>query len=233
MSRLRPQRAAADPLNIADPDTHILETRPLHRGNRIDVPDAARRVSSARSAARAAGHNPSPTVTLSLIPYLGHKAFWNDSPSGTWPMRLHATCVAFGGAGLLLLGVPGSGKSSLALRLMERGWSLVADDQVEITAAPDGLMAGAPAELAGMLEIRGLGVFAKLDHMPARLAAAARLRPASTIARLPEPSLWRAQGMELPEFPLDAADVAAPEKALWALRAATGQLRQISGAFES
>ena len=146
-------------------------------------------------------------------------------------MRLHATCVAFGGAGLLLLGVPGAGKSSLALRLMERGWSLVADDQVEIVATAEGLMASPPAALAGLLEIRGLGVFERLAHAPARLAVAARLRPASGIPRLPEPSLWRAQGVELPEFPLDAADVAAPEKALWALRAATGQLRQASGAF--
>ena len=146
-------------------------------------------------------------------------------------MRLHASCVAFQGAGLLLLGVPGAGKSALALRLMERGFLLVADDQVEITATEAGLLASAPAELAGLLEIRGLGVFERVAHAPARLVAAARLRPAATIARLPEPSRWRAQGLELPEFPLDAADVAAPERALWALRASMGQLHQRAGAF--
>jgi HPr kinase/phosphorylase len=146
-------------------------------------------------------------------------------------MRLHATCVAFHDAGLLLLGVPGAGKSALALRLMERGWLLVADDQVDIIAVEGALEAAAPASGAGKLEIRGLGVFEGLPHAAARLALVARLRPASTIARLPEPSRWRAHGLDLPEFPLDAADVAAPEKAAWALRAALGTLRQSAGAF--
>jgi hypothetical protein len=146
-------------------------------------------------------------------------------------MRLHASCISFGGAGVILLGVPGSGKSSLALRLMERGWGLVADDQVSIAATDDGLMAAAPAELFGMLEIRGLGVFEGLAAAPARLALAARLRPASTIARLPQPSRWQVLGCEVPEFPLDAADVAAPEKLGWALRAVQGGLRQRAGAF--
>lgn len=146
-------------------------------------------------------------------------------------MRLHASCISFGGAGVLLLGVPGSGKSALALRLMERGWGLVADDQVSIAVAEDGLVAAAPAELFGMLEIRGLGVFEGLSAAPARLALVARLRPASTIARLPQPSVWQALGRDVPECPLDAADVAAPEKLAWALRAAQGGLRQRAGAF--
>ena len=146
-------------------------------------------------------------------------------------MRLHATCVSLGGAGLLLLGVPGSGKSSLALRLMERGWSLVADDQVDIAPRDNGLLAAPPDQLAGCLEVRGLGLFQRLPHAPAQLLLVARLRPAGTIARLPEPSRWRAHGLELPEFPLDAADVAAPEKAAWARRAALGELTQAAGAF--
>lgn len=146
-------------------------------------------------------------------------------------MRLHATCVSLGGAGLLCLGVPGSGKSSLALRLMERGWSLVADDQVDIAPRDAGLWATPPENLAGCLEIRGLGLFHRLPHAPARLAAAVRLRPAGIIPRLPEPSRWRAHGLELPEFPLDAADVAAPEKVAWALRAALGEVTQSAGAF--
>jgi len=146
-------------------------------------------------------------------------------------MRLHASCISFGGAGVLLLGVPGSGKSSLALRMMERGWGLVADDQVDLAAGDDGLMAAAPAELSGMLEIRGLGIFEGLAAAPARLALAARLRPASSIARLPQPSRWQALGRDVPEFPLAAADVAAEEKLSWALRAAQGGLRQRAGAF--
>jgi HPr kinase/phosphorylase len=146
-------------------------------------------------------------------------------------MRLHATCVSLGGAGVLLLGVPGSGKSSLALRMIERGWDLVADDQVVMAATTEGLLAQAPHELSGMLEIRGLGVFQGLACRPTHLALAARLRPASTIARLPEPSRWRALGLDVPEFALDAGDVAAPEKLAWALRAVQGGLAQRAGAF--
>jgi HPr kinase/phosphorylase len=146
-------------------------------------------------------------------------------------MRLHASCVSLEGAGVLLLGVPGSGKSSLVLRLMGRGWALVADDQVVLSATDAGLLAEAPHELAGMLEIRGLGLFDQLPAAPAVLALAARLRPTTTIPRLPEPSRWRALGLDVPEFPLDAADVAAPEKLDWALRAARGRLRQAAGAF--
>lgn len=146
-------------------------------------------------------------------------------------MLLHASCVALGGAGLLLLGAPGAGKSSLALRLMERGWSLVADDQVRLAAGESGLIASPPEALAGMIELRGLGLFEALPCAPAGLAAVARLAPAATIPRLPTPLRWHALGHDLPEFALDPADPAAPEKAAWALRAALGGLRQTAGAF--
>ncbi len=146
-------------------------------------------------------------------------------------MLLHASCVALGGAGLLLLGAPGAGKSALALRLMERGWALVADDQVAIIATPAGLTATPPPGLAGCFEVRGLGVFQGLAHTQAPLAAVARLMPVASIPRLPTPLRWHALGHDLPEFALDAADPAAPEKAHWALQAARGKLRQTAGAF--
>ena len=152
-------------------------------------------------------------------------------------MLFHASCVALGGSGLLLLGAPGAGKSALALRLMERGWMLVADDQVEISAASGNLTASPAPSLAGMVEIRGLGVFHSVPFAPARLAAVARLRPMAEIARLPSPRRWSAPGLELgqdlPEFALDPLDPAAPEKAAWALRAARGELRQTAGAFSA
>lgn len=146
-------------------------------------------------------------------------------------MLLHASCVALGGAGLLLLGAPGAGKSSLALRLMERGWSLVADDQVRLAATEQGLTASPPEGLAGCLEIRGLGLFHALPHGPAALALVARLAPSPAIPRLPAPGRWLALDRALPEFALDPIDPAAPEKATWALRAALGSLRQTAGAF--
>ncbi len=144
-------------------------------------------------------------------------------------MLIHATCVARAGAGLLLLGPAGAGKSLLALRLIEAGWSLVADDQVLLRRDQDALWADAPAALAGMIEARGLGLFRDVPHAPARLHAVARLT--DTPPRLPVPARFSALDVSLPEFPLDAAHHAAPVLCAWALRAARGEAAQTSGAF--
>lgn len=73
-------------------------------------------------------------------------------------VRLHASCVAVGGRGLLILGPSGSGKSSLALQMIGLGAILVADDQVEVTRVGPSLVAGAPPALAGLIEARGVGL---------------------------------------------------------------------------
>lgn len=73
--------------------------------------------------------------------------------------NIHATAVALGpGRGVLILGPSGSGKSSLALRLMALGAQLVADDRVELMAEGGGLNARAPAVLRGRIEARGVGI---------------------------------------------------------------------------
>ena len=68
-------------------------------------------------------------------------------------MQMHGSCAARAEAGVLLLGPPGSGKSDLVLRLLDRGFALVADDRVESTT-----FGSAPSALAGLLEVRGLGI---------------------------------------------------------------------------
>ena len=74
---------------------------------------------------------------------------------------LHASAVALGSKGLLITGCSGAGKSSLALELMARGATLVADDGVMIRAeGPDTLMLRAPDTIAGRIEARGLGLIA-------------------------------------------------------------------------
>ncbi|MBB4266913.1 HPr kinase/phosphorylase [Roseospira visakhapatnamensis] len=77
------------------------------------------------------------------------------------PRSIHATCVALAEGGVLLRGAPGSGKSDLALRLLEApGARLVADDRVIVTqdADTDRLYAAGPATLRGLLEVRGVGI---------------------------------------------------------------------------
>jgi len=78
--------------------------------------------------------------------------------TGLHSVRLHASCVAVDGRGLLILGPSGSGKSSLALQMIGLGAMLVADDQVDVTLAGDALVAGAPPALAGLIEARGVGL---------------------------------------------------------------------------
>jgi hypothetical protein len=108
--------------------------------------------------------------------------------------NIHASCVvlarsadAFGApadAGVLLLGESGSGKSRTALQLIARGAVLVADDRVELFARDGRLWARAPSRLAGLIEVRGLGIVA-LPFVPeARIALAVKLVPAARAPRM-------------------------------------------------
>lgn len=139
------------------------------------------------------------------------------------PMQIHASCAARDGAGVLLLGPPGSGKSDLVLRLLDRGFTLVADDRVEIENGH----ARAPAALAGLLEVRGLGIL-RLPYLErAELALAVTL--GGSVPRLPAPAQEPALG--LPMLAVDAARPAAPQIVALALDCALGRLAQHAGAF--
>ncbi len=138
-------------------------------------------------------------------------------------MQIHASCVARNGAGILLLGPAGSGKSDLALRLLDRGFVLVADDRVDIV---DG-MASPPAQLAGLLEVRGLGLLRMPHAAPARLALAVSL--GADLKRLPEPCVEPVTG--LPLITLDPRAPSAAQVVALALDCALGTLTQHSGAF--
>jgi len=138
-------------------------------------------------------------------------------------MQVHASCAARNGDGVLLVGPPGAGKSDMVLRLLDHGFVLVADDRVEI----EGFWARPPAGLAGLLEVRGLGIL-RFAHLPqARLRLAVTLRPDP--ARLPDPSRHTA-----PDLPLIAVDPSKPSAArvvALALDCALGRVQQVAGAF--
>ncbi len=110
------------------------------------------------------------------------------------PVLLHATAVALpadeewvGGAwaGVLLRGPSGSGKSDLALRLIDEGGRLIADDQTELTSAAGVVRMRAPARLAGRMEVRGLGLVEMPVLEEAPLVLVADLADAADIERLP------------------------------------------------
>ncbi|GGI70564.1 hypothetical protein GCM10007973_04420 [Polymorphobacter multimanifer] len=120
------------------------------------------------------------------------------------PATVHATAVATpdGRRCVLLLGASGAGKSDLALRLLDRGWRLVADDRVVLATSPTGrLTAGAPPPLAGLLEVRGVGILpAKAVAGPVDIALVLDL--AAAPERLPEPGAWQASGLRHHPIPL-------------------------------
>jgi len=144
---------------------------------------------------------------------------------------IHGTCIAIGAKGVLLLGKPGSGKSDLALRLIDQAGSglsgmpktaqLVADDQVIIRKVEGALVASAPASLKGKLEIRGLGIAELAVAEEARLHLAVRLTPSAEIERLPDLDRGRMDilGLALPLILLDPLNASAPAR----LRAALDQ----------
>jgi hypothetical protein len=109
--------------------------------------------------------------------------------------NIHASCVALGGKGVLLLGPSGAGKSDLALRLTDRGATLVADDRTILFIAKGALHAKAPASIKGLLEIRGLGIVKRPVRGSIKIALVVRLGREG--ARLPKPGFYH------PPAPLD------------------------------
>jgi HPr kinase/phosphorylase len=138
-------------------------------------------------------------------------------------MQIHGSCASRDGAGVLVLGPAGSGKSDLVLRLLDRGFDLVADDRVEIEHG----MARPPASLAGLIEVRGLGLL-RLPHVPeARLALVVDV--AARVERLPAPA--RHAALDLPLIAIDPAAASAPQRVALALDCALGRVAQLAGAF--
>lgn len=95
------------------------------------------------------------------------------SPQG--PQTLHATTVALGGRGLLILGASGTGKSALALNLMALGANLVADDRTILCRHDQTLTATCPPAIRGLIEARGLGLLHAVPQDETALVAAVTL----------------------------------------------------------
>ena len=148
-------------------------------------------------------------------------------------MLQHGSCAARHGAGVLLLGPPGAGKSDLLLRLMGEGWSLVADDQVLLRAEGGALRASAPPALRGMIEVRGLGLMAGLElEAETVLALAVDCVPPAEVPRLPEPARFEVLGRTLPRLALHATAASAPRKLALAMDALNGRIVCQAGALD-
>ena len=145
-------------------------------------------------------------------------------------MILHAGCVArlIGGQwrGVLLTGPSGAGKSDLALRLLERGWSLVADDRARVWSSGGCAYARAPGPLAGLLEAREVGIVGLPRRPLARLLMVVACEPAqAALDRMPEPDTETVAEVRLPRIALHSLDASAPRKVELALACGSRLLR--------
>ncbi|AUW58886.1 aldolase [Sphingobium sp. SCG-1] len=131
---------------------------------------------------------------------------------------LHATSVAIEGRAVLLMGLSGSGKSDLALRLIDRGGKLVSDDYTVLTRLGETLMASAPDRIAGKIEVRGVGIVEM--ELVAAAPVAVILNLGAEVERYPGVmQVTEIAGIAIPTLPLSPWEASAPIKVALALRA--------------
>jgi len=132
---------------------------------------------------------------------------------------LQASAVVIAGRALLIEGPPGSGKSSLALALIDRGAGLIGDDGVTLERHGEWLIASSPPNIAGLLEVRGVGLARVAVAPPAPVALILALGgPAPE--RLPETPLPHRMiaGVAVPVLAFDPGTIAPAPRAEWAMR---------------
>ncbi len=151
--------------------------------------------------------------------------------------RVHATCVVFRGAGIAIRGRPGAGKSDLALRLIAAGGGLdgasrghamlIGDDCCIVTRRGNQIYAAPPRELAGRIEVRGLGIVHLAHVSEARIDLVVDLVARNDIERLPDAGANQTDlaGVRLPRLFLCAFDASAIARITLALGA------RVTGAF--
>jgi len=130
--------------------------------------------------------------------------------------NIHASTVARDGRAVLICGPSGSGKSDLALRLLDRGFTLVSDDRTIVRKEGSRLIASAPPTIKGKLEVRGVGIVEMPTVSDVRVALIAELT--SDIQRLPDDGQERlVMGLAIPLVSIDAMTASAPSKIALAL----------------
>lgn len=131
---------------------------------------------------------------------------------------VHATSIAINGQGVLLAGPSGSGKSDLALRLIDRGAVLISDDYTLVKRIDGRLIATAPANIVGKIEVRGIGVV-DLPYV-AEAPVVLLIDLSDLVERLPDaPTMRMIAGVDVPIVKLVPLEASAPIKAELALKA--------------
>jgi HPr kinase/phosphorylase len=127
-------------------------------------------------------------------------------------LLVHATAIAIEGAAILLRGPSGAGKSDLALRMIDGGARLIADDQAELRRVGTFVLVRAPAAIAGLIEVRGIGILHVEPAIEASLRLLVDLVPAGEIERLPQHRFEEILGLPIPLIALAAFEASAAAK---------------------
>lgn len=142
--------------------------------------------------------------------------------------QIHASCVSVDDVGLLIRGTPGSGKSDLAARLIDGGGELVADDRVDLICRDGAILASAPAPIAGLLEIRGVGILRMPHRATARIGLVIDLVGHETIERVPESAVSDYMGITVPLLRIWPFEPSAAAKVRFAVAALRGVVAWIT-----
>jgi serine kinase of HPr protein (carbohydrate metabolism regulator) len=142
-------------------------------------------------------------------------------------INIPATAVAVNGKGVLLRGASGSGKSDLALRLIDRGAALIADDYVTADMVSGAVQLTPPDAIAGMLELRGAGVAKIPFEKDVPLALVVDLVRPDDVERMPEPAEATICGASVPLIRLHGFDASAPIKVEMMLAATQGDVELV------
>lgn len=118
--------------------------------------------------------------------------------------------------GVLIEGPSGAGKSDLALRALDQGFRLVADDRVLVWASEGRLYGRAPDTLRGLIEVRGVDVMAVEPVAFCEIAVLARL---GTPDRIPDLTTEAILGLAIPLLAVEPFETSAPAKLSRAMEA--------------
>lgn len=141
--------------------------------------------------------------------------------------NIHATAVDFDGAGILIVGKSCSGKSDLALRLIEnRSAVLISDDRTDLKIENDQLMACCPKNIEGLLEVRGVGIIEQKFIKQSIVRLVVMAAEPSEIERLPRPTFFENQGISVPSIKLCLLEASAADKVVVKLKSVLEETKQ-------
>ena len=141
--------------------------------------------------------------------------------------KVPGTSVEVEGLGVLFRGPTGSGKSDLALRMIDNGARLIADDYTELSAENSTLMARAPETIQDLLEVRGIGILKIGRVLQAKLGVVIDLVTAEQVERRPEDESIELLGIRVPLFRLTPLEASGPAKVRLIVRWVKGSISNV------